>query len=79
MLARPQRASRTERYAELFYDVGGDEYYCLAPNCIAPKGRTVKMSPGFGNYFKHIALYHFGEITAQDVTAALQLRSASAP
>ncbi len=36
-------------------------------------GRILKMHDGFSNFFKHLALYHLGEITRQDMGAALQL------
>ena len=73
VIARPQLASRVQTYDELFFKLGDGSYQCLAPNCKCPSGRIVKMSDGFGNFFKHLALWHAGEVTSQDLSAATQL------
>ena len=39
-------------------------------------GRKVKIAAGsFANFFKHLALYHIGEVTTQDLPAALGLKN----
>ena len=85
VLARPHRdGGRSMTYADLFKDLGADasSFYCLAPNCMSPGGRKIKIFGGsFGNFFKHLAVWHLGEVTAQDISAALLVKNAgkSAP
>jgi hypothetical protein len=72
VIARPHLTTRADTYADMYHVNADGSYQCLGPNCRCSSGRV---ADGFGFFFKHLSLWHFGEITSQDTVAALTISS----
>ena len=82
VMRRRQLSSRSQTYADCFQKLpdaasaASLSVQCLLPHC---QNRTVKMavkpSGGliFTNFMSHMAKYHLGEVTPEDLSAALAL------